>query len=525
MDHNHPLPQAGKVSSEGLSFYEKLQDTFSQYGFMPHGHCYLWKPLLVYMHVISDLLIGFAYLSISITLYTIVKKINISFNRIVLCFGLFIGACGVTHFMEVWNLWNADYWWGAWVKVITAIASVGTGIYLYRLRHVILQVAEATKLAEERRLDLEALTQNLEERIRERTEEYFNTEKLLKAITDNASSCLFMMDENGHPTFMNPSAMKLTGYTLAEIQDRPLNHSIHYMKEKSEPVDFSLRQNQEDKLIDKNGRIFPVSYSVAPLEKNGRITGAVLEFRDITIQKANEKALIDAVHARDEFLSIASHELKTPLTTLLIQSQLHKRFVMKGDEKAYNKERINQFTEQTEKISNRLNRIVDDMLDISRIRSGKLNLSKQEVDFMKITEEVLERMKTQFEQAGYERPLFQGTETRGYWDTLRIEQVVNNLLTNAIRYGEGKPVEVKVYTVGENARLEVKDHGIGIAKESQLKIFNRFERAVNANEVSGLGLGLFISEQIVVAHQGKIWVESELGQGATFIVELPLRRE
>ena len=240
MDHSQHA--ADQNAGTSLTFWERLEDTFSQYGFMPHGHCYLWKPLLVYMHVISDLLIGLAYLSISITLYGLVKKINLSYNRIVLCFGIFIGACGLTHFMEIWNLWNADYWWSAWVKVITAIASVGTGVYLFKLRHSIVQVAVASKLAEERRLDLEVLTRTLEDRVTERTAklqkinlDLIVTENILKTITDNASSSLFMMDEQGRPTFRNPAAEQLTGYNLEEIKDRPLHYAIHYRRTDGSP--------------------------------------------------------------------------------------------------------------------------------------------------------------------------------------------------------------------------------------------------------------------------------------------------
>jgi signal transduction histidine kinase len=105
---------------------------------------------------------------------------------------------------------------------------------------------------------------------------------------------------------------------------------------------------------------------------------------------------------------------------------------------------------------------------------------------------------------------------------MRIEQVIINLLTNALRYGRGKPVEVRLQVEGGLAQLFVKDHGIGMSKEAQTKIFNRFERAVDSNEVSGLGLGLYISRQIVEAHGGTIRVESELGQGSTFEVVLPL---
>ncbi|RYG55885.1 HAMP domain-containing histidine kinase [bacterium] len=139
-----------------------------------------------------------------------------------------------------------------------------------------------------------------------------------------------------------------------------------------------------------------------------------------------------------------------------------------------------------------------------------------------LTEEIVSRLKNQFLSAGYPEPKVITAEgTEGAWDRLRVEQVVTNLLTNAIRYGKKNPVTVAVENLGDHIRLAVEDNGIGIAPEAREKIFDRFERAVDANEVSGLGLGLFISKQIVSAHGGKIWVESNEGKGSRFVLELP----
>jgi C4-dicarboxylate-specific signal transduction histidine kinase len=136
---------------------------FSEAGFMPHGHCYLWNPGLVWTHVVTDLLIGLAYVSISLSLYSLIRKIQLPFSAMVLSFGVFIGACGATHFMEVWNLWYASYWWAAFVKVLTAIASVATGLWLIKLKPQIIAVAEAAKLSEQRREQLEKANHELGE--------------------------------------------------------------------------------------------------------------------------------------------------------------------------------------------------------------------------------------------------------------------------------------------------------------------------------------------------------------------------
>ncbi|RZA06650.1 MAG: GAF domain-containing protein, partial [Proteobacteria bacterium] len=250
-----------------------------------------------------------------------------------------------------------------------------------------------------------------------------------------------------------------------------------------------------------------------------RLSGVTI---NITERKRAEEELRSAVRARDQFLSIASHELKTPLTSLRLQAQLHKRAIAKKDPTAYSAPRVDSIVEQTEKQVNRLTRLVDDMLDVSRIRSGQLTLEREPFALGTLTEEIAGRLKNQFLAAGYPEPqIHSGPATEGSWDRLRIEQVITNLLTNAIRYGKKNPVSVKVESLGAAVRLSVEDGGIGIAPEAREKIFDRFERAVDANEVSGLGLGLFISKQIVSAHGGKIWVENRDEGGSRFVLELP----
>src|SRR4051794_7096485 len=130
---------------------DSIRSLITNPGFMPHIHCYLDRPNLVWTMFATDMLIGLAYVAISITLWALVKRIRLQFDFVVVCFGVFILACGLTHFLEVWTLWHPDYWLAAGVKGVTALASVGTGIYLYRLRHAIVGVAATAKAAAERR--------------------------------------------------------------------------------------------------------------------------------------------------------------------------------------------------------------------------------------------------------------------------------------------------------------------------------------------------------------------------------------
>lgn len=230
------------------------------------------------------------------------------------------------------------------------------------------------------------------------------------------------------------------------------------------------------------------------------------------------------VAARDEFLSIASHELKTPLTSLKLQAQVMMRAIKKKDPEAMSEERVFHLAKLIDSQTSRLTRLVDDMLDISRIRSGSLRITPEDCDLNDVAVDVIERLKPQIEKATGKLPeVSLSNGLQGKWDRFRLEQVLTNLVTNALRYGEGKPVSIRTYEKNSEACLEVKDHGVGIAKENLSKIFERFERAgMSANEISGLGLGLYITNQIVVAHRGKIHVESEPNEGSTFTVVLPM---
>jgi signal transduction histidine kinase len=160
MDHAHHA--TGSADPGASWFQDFLSTVLGTHWYMPHGHCYLWQPPLLWLHAVSDFLIGAAYFFISLTLYLLVRRIRLPFSGMIVAFGVFIGACGLTHFMEVWNVWNSAYWLAGGVKAVTAFASVLTGVYLVPLRGQVAELASSARLAEERRTQLESKNQELE---------------------------------------------------------------------------------------------------------------------------------------------------------------------------------------------------------------------------------------------------------------------------------------------------------------------------------------------------------------------------
>jgi signal transduction histidine kinase len=326
--------------------------------------------------------------------------------------------------------------------------------------------------------------------------------------------------------FVNEAHIRVLGFDATGMsvrQAQPESKEVHGILDNVYRTGVTAELVEIPVTVSNRLRYFNLTYAAAR-DRRGVINGLMILGVEITDQIESRNRLTAALAARNEFVSIASHELKTPMTSLKLQTQLMKRNLELGRSEAFTMKKVGEFITNSEKQIGRLVRLVDDMLDFSMIDSGKLSMRKERTDLGALVLEVYERLKEQLESKGCETHLEILSDTWLEVDRFRIEQVITNLLTNASRYGEGKPITIQVASNAEFAWVSVADRGRGIAEGDLERIFNRFERAVSPNEVAGLGLGLYISRQIVEAHRGKIRVESKLGVGSKFKVELPLTR-
>jgi PAS domain S-box-containing protein len=389
-----------------------------------------------------------------------------------------------------------------------------------------------------------------EDKLRE-SEERFRL--MIEGVRDYA---IIMLDTQGLVTIWNEGAKRIKGYLASEIIGQ---HFTKFYSEEDvasgKPM-FELREALkvgyfEDTgwRVRKDGTNFWANVIITAIrDHKGRHIGFSKVTRDLTERKNAEERLQraydslelrveqrttelaiakdeaeEAVRARDEFLSIASHELKTPLTSMKLQAQVRKRNIIRGNTDAFTFDKLTRMINDDEKQINRLSRLVDDMLDISRLTSGKFTFELEETNLNTLVYDVLTRFAPQLEAAGIPVTVIATSQVLGEWDRYRIEQVVSNLITNAMKYGAKKPISIEVSGDEDRALFVIKDNGIGIAKADQERIFQQYERAISASAVSGLGLGLYIVKKIIESHDGKISVKSAVGKGSSFIVELPLK--
>jgi PAS domain S-box-containing protein len=364
----------------------------------------------------------------------------------------------------------------------------------------------------------------------------------LAAIVTSSSDAILSKTLDGIVTTWNASAERMFGYTADEMIGQPITTIIP--QERRAEEDYILTQLRAGERVEafdtirvaKDGRYLDVSLTISPVKNTaGTIIGASKIIRDITARKQAEEERIrllereqaaraeaqEAVHLRDVFFSVAGHELRTPLTTLLGTVHLIQR---RAEREGILTERDQRAFEVVMTQTQRLNRMIEALLDVSRLETGQLSLVRAPLDIRVLARQVMNEIQPTLTQhtiayTAPEQPLM----VEG--DMLRLEQVLQNLIQNAVKYSpNGGAIHVQLRQEGATACVDVTDNGIGIPKEALERLFTRFYRAgnVEAEQISGLGIGLYVVKEIVTLHGGTITVESVEGVGSTFTVCLPL---
>lgn len=321
------------------------------------------------------------------------------------------------------------------------------------------------------------------------------------------------------------------------ISEQEFNGNREVFQSKVHPEDLN-RMKAAIAFAIKNDTVYELQYRIFPTpdverwvlsrgrccftgksKTPSRFSGVVL---DVTESKRKERDLENALKAREQFLAIAGHELKTPLTSMLLHLQVNEWDVNNRFAEEFTEEKIRTKINRQRQHLHRITFLVDNILDESRISTGKLILRPEKVDLSFMTSQIIEQIKVIAEEAKTELRFTPTKIVEGQWDSFRMEQVLLNLLMNAIRYGNSNPVHIEVDHDEHHAYLIVRDQGIGIKEEDHAKVFKRFERGIIEGRCSGMGLGLYIVHNIVIAHSGQIKLKSELGKGSEFTVMLPL---
>ena len=338
----------------------------------------------------------------------------------------------------------------------------------------------------------------------------------------------------GRIVYVNGVAEELFGYSRHEFVDQPLEvlipeglraeHRAHVAGYDAAPRRGAMRQGVELFGVRKDGTEFPAEITLSPFSDGSR-RYAIAAVRDVSERKALERTAQlltkaqETMKERNAFLSTAAHELRTPVAALQLRLDVLHRSAERAEAPLPQVHLENM--DQLERLTRRITLVVNSVVDVAGMRGGALEIRVDEVDLAEAARRVLARLHCEIASSGSEVSLDAPTAVVGRWDPARVDQVLTNLLANAIKFGEGKRVVVAVDGDEHRARLAVTDHGIGIATEHHERIFGRFETAETGNAAPGLGLGLFICGEIVDAHGGTIAVQSTPGLGSTFIVEFP----
>ncbi len=519
-------------------FFNKLLDN----EFMPHGHCYYWDPMIVWVNAISGSLIALAYLTIPFTLiYIVRKRTDVKFSYVVLLFALFILSCSATHIMDVINIWEPMYRLDSTFRGITAVASVGTAFVLVKITPQILSIPSSDvhkKLNEELKAQILRL-QEKDKIISEHAHQLQIQNETYKVAEENANFGSYMWEmKSGHLAYSD-NLFRIFGFEPQEFLPTFEKFQSLIHPDDLEQVNASAEETiQTGRLVEKPYRIINNKGEIRTLRSSGGFTGEksnpiligtvqdiTKDLRDAEILKAKNIELEHANAELNSFTYIASHDLQEPLRKIKVFSNL---ILESGELSDSTKGFFKRITDASERMRN----LIISLLDFSRV--NKTDLVFEACDLNKIIEESKNDLHLSIEGKkviiDYENlPTIQGLPSQ-------LGQLFTNLLDNAIKYsrtGVTPHIEITATTVDKSAIdhpaathkayhvIKISDNGIGFDNEYASVIFDIFQRLHNKNDYSGTGIGLAIVKKIVTNHKGFILADGNKNLGSIFTIYIP----
>ncbi|MDX1993926.1 MAG: ATP-binding protein [bacterium] len=511
--------------------FRNINNLFSTTGFDPHGHCFLWQPGILRLYVISDSLIGTSYVAIAGLLALLVyrARADIPFPGIFLMFGAFIISCGITHFMDVWTLWNPTYWVSGYAKFITAVASTATAIVMPPLIPRVLGIVDMARKSEDRRRQLVNANRELQAEIAERKrveDELRTSEGRLKAVLKSVPMILWTVDQDGALSMLEGNALARVGVSQTDALGKPLKAVLSVEDVLTADVQTALSGTEQTAEGEINGVTFEMRQG--PIyNAEGEIVGVIGVGMDITERRRAQAEILrmlekerQLAELRSKILTTISHEIRTPLAIIGTSRDLLQRY----SDRMTLEQRDGHLNKIRAQIDNIL-RLIDDMLILTRSARGELEFQPRTVSITSLCRSVAEDLNATLNGSGH-RIVFSESPCLDpiVADEWLLRQMLMNLLGNAVKYSpDSTEVLFRVSCEADQVVLQVEDRGIGIPEAEQEHVFDVFYRAENVGALPGTGLGLTIVREAVKLHNGTVEIASEVNAGTTFTVRLPLR--